>query len=540
MSENILTGFFKAKVKPIKPVNDEMTLCKCFIMALGKNNNKSNISKDAADAALPTLYGIPVVGHIYVDEDGVPHMGTHDMKIVKNDAGKYVFKMITVPYGFVPPQDNVHYEEVEEKDGTVNTYLVADIILWTGRYPELLQTKYSDEIYFHQSMEIKPLETKVENGISNILSYRYRALCLLGKDDDEEYNQTPCFPSARVEAYCFSIDDENLDALFAEFKNKVEECYGAMRSFEKGGKGKMELEKIKLILKEFNIEKQEDLPFAIVEDMTEDALREKLKEMQAPDGNFSDNSGDNGNEDSSVTTATLDKTEETTETEEFSAKTEESVVAPVVEESAATDTFALTQHTKHQTIDDCVRSMSTNVDYFYLVDYDEQYAYVAQSHYENGNSTRKTVRIPYIETDMKISLNIDEQEEVYPQFLTSAEVAELDKIKGEHIVLVEFKEKQEKENKEREYGAVISEFSDLSDIDEYKNVVSEALNFESAEVLKEKLFAVRGRYGRPKGKSSVDDIRIPIENHGRQNVEEDAETKFFSKYLPEALKNNKK
>ena len=119
---------------------------------------------------------------------------------------------------------------------------------------------------------------------------------------------------------------------------------------------------------------------------------------------------------------------------------------------------------------------------------------------------------------------------------TEEEIAARDKKEEEYKGLVEFKENQLKENKEREYAGVISEFSDLSDIDEYKTVVGEALNFESADALREKLFAVRGRYGKFKTKTSVDDVRIPIEHKGKQEAEDDLETRFFSRYLPEALK----
>ena len=30
---------FNAKVTPVKPLNDEFTLCKCYVMALDKNRN---------------------------------------------------------------------------------------------------------------------------------------------------------------------------------------------------------------------------------------------------------------------------------------------------------------------------------------------------------------------------------------------------------------------------------------------------------------------------------------------------------------------
>lgn len=533
MSENILTGFFKAKVKPIKPVNEEMTLCKCFIMALGKNNNKSNISKDAADAALPTLFGIPVVGHIYVDEDGVPHMGAHDMKIVKNDKGKYVFKMITVPYGFVPPQDDVHYEEVTEKDGTVNTYLVADIILWTGRYPELLETKYDNETYFHQSMEIKALESKTVDGYTDILKYRYRALCLLGKDDDEEYNQAPCFPSARVEAYCFSIDDSKLDELFEEFRNKIGECYANSCSFEEGGKEAMELGKINEILKEFNIEKPEDLPFAVTEDMTEERLREMISEMQKPEGTFSENGeGSEGGNTEDEGEPAVDQPEEEGE---HAMEPVEPTQTEGEGEGATDNSFGLTANVKSEKLRAMAKALSDKNSDCYLMDYDDEFVYVEFYNY-CGACHRNVYRIAYTENNTEYAFDLNSKVEVFVAWLTAEEIAARDKKEEEYKELVEFKENQLKENKEREYAEVISEFSDLSDVDEYKAVVGNALNFENAEALKEKLFAVRGRHGKFKSKSSLDEVKIPVENKGKQETGEDLETRFFSRYLPEALK----
>ena len=32
---------FKAKVKPVEKLNDEFTLCKCYVQGVGKNRNYS-------------------------------------------------------------------------------------------------------------------------------------------------------------------------------------------------------------------------------------------------------------------------------------------------------------------------------------------------------------------------------------------------------------------------------------------------------------------------------------------------------------------
>ncbi len=540
MYENVSVGF-SAKFVPVKPINDEMTLCKCYVMALGKNTNRSNISKDASDDALPTLFNIPVVGHIYVDEDGVQHMGGHATKIVKGDNGKYAFKSLTVPYGTVPYQENVHYEEVNE-NGVAKTYLVADVILWTGRYPELISTSYSDEVFFNQSMEIKPLKTEaMKDGYTNILKYSYKALCLLGKSDDAEFNVNPCFPSARVESYDFSLE-EKWDELFEEFKMKLGECYSQMSSFEKGGKTAMSKERLDEILKEFKIETVEELSFEITKDMTEEVLIEKIKENL-----YSQNGSENSEE---PTDAVANKDEETNEFSEASNAAEETVSGengenPSNDEEVnnvndnSVEEFAMLANKKHNALTDAVRGFNVcepnHKTRYYVTDYDDQYVYCGYDFDCNGAYKYGHCRFKYEEKDLEVTVDKSSYEEVEVMWLTKEEALELDKVRHEHAELVEFKEKQIEENKRREYSAVITEFSDLEDVAEYKTVVTEMLSFENAEELKEKLYAIRGKTGRLKNKKSVEEVKIPI-NFSKDGEESD-EMKFMRKYNPEAVKN---
>ena len=57
-------------------------------MAIGKNVNKTIISKESVDDALPTLFNIPVVGHLYIDENGEIRLGGHDIILEKDADGK--------------------------------------------------------------------------------------------------------------------------------------------------------------------------------------------------------------------------------------------------------------------------------------------------------------------------------------------------------------------------------------------------------------------------------------------------------------------
>jgi hypothetical protein len=213
-------------VKPIKfeKINDEFTKCHCYIMALGKNRNYSYFTKEAVQNAIPTLFDIPVVAHIKTKADGTPYVGAHDRQLVVDDDGVQLIDQ-TCPFGLVPEGSNPTFEDVTESDGTIATYLTADIILWSGRYP-IMDAKSNDpSTYFNQSMEIvvNSYEPLVEdNNYMNITDFTFSALCLLGRDEnDPEYNSEPCFPSARVTPLQYSLNDnfkKEFSLMMNEFK----------------------------------------------------------------------------------------------------------------------------------------------------------------------------------------------------------------------------------------------------------------------------------------------------------------------------------
>ena len=513
--EQTITINFRAKLKPVKPVNDEMTLCKCYIMALGKNANRSDIPQEAADDALATLYNIPVVGRLFTDEDGKICMGGHDMELEQGEDGKYRFRVLTVPYGVVPVQDNVHYEEVTEETGTTGIYQVANIILWTGRYPELLDAKYGEEIYFNQSMEIKPLETETDkDGYTCIKKFKYSALCLLGKSDEPGKNVAPCFPSARVEPYAFAYS-EGWYRLAEEFKNKLyaeqtKNCFGS-----KGGK---ELVNMEAILQEFGIESAESLPFEIMDGMTESELREKLKEMLV-----------SSQSEDSVGTASFGG-KQTPEKEETAPQQPENKKLP----------FELTSEETRKALCDALASMRecSEVSYrdYWLCDFDGKFAYVGYCFAQEEGSASGYARFGYEKTDDGVRIDPDSFEKVRLVWLTLDEAQKLDKDREELAALSAYKQRREEEDRRQAYAAVLTEFSDLSDEEEYKSVAGNALQFESSEALREKLYAIRGKTGKYQVKRSLSNVKIPVgANYSAKG--ENEEQIFFAKYLPEAMKN---
>ena len=219
---------FKAKVTPIEKINDEFTLCKCYVQGVGKNRNFSYMSKENIQRCLPTLSYAPVVGHLIdkLDEDGNPtgekYMGGHDYYIDDD----WNLKSACVPYGVVKA-DSFEFETVKEYEDEIETeYLTAEVVLWTGRYPELMEAIYSDDFYFNQSMEINVSEFRPYEEDSNyteLTDFTYSALCLLGKADDKtspEHTE-PCFVESKVIPVQYSLEREEFSKVMGELKNEL-------------------------------------------------------------------------------------------------------------------------------------------------------------------------------------------------------------------------------------------------------------------------------------------------------------------------------
>ena len=220
------------RIDALKKLNNEFLLVKIYAMSPGKNRNFTYISKEDTIKAIPSAYYCPVVGHVrvYTDADGVEHvyMGSHDFDITDD----WEIKDVTRPYGVIV-EGSEDWETVDEH-GTEVEYLTFNAILWVGRYPELNEAAYSNEVLFNQSMEInienyRPLDE--DSNYWEVLGFTFSAFCLLGKADEDSTNghtnkeiehTEPAFISARVEPYAFSIDEFKKE--FSLLKDKISDC----------------------------------------------------------------------------------------------------------------------------------------------------------------------------------------------------------------------------------------------------------------------------------------------------------------------------
>lgn len=470
------TIFFNAKVKPVKPVNDEFTLCKVYVCALDKNRNFSYIGKDAADDALATLYNCPVIGHLTVDEQGNCHMGGHDMVIAQDKDGSYYFKSLCVPYGVIPQQENVHYEEIEEPDGRgKKTYVVADCILWTGRYPELKEAIYSEECWFGQSMEIGILEhapLEEDKNYTNILKYSYSALCLLGKSDDPDFHVEPCFPISSIEPYEFALNNAQFTELMTQLKHELSLCFA---NTGKGGEGMNENATV----------------------VTEQVETTEIFEETT---------------DNAQTTETTVTVEETPVVEEHSAEEAPATDVPENFEDTHTDaveqptTFSSTYREKREAIDNALPHIHETDDdgvvhdvYFWICDFDDAHVFVEKCEYtRDAGYTEVKGRYAYTFDDANKTATVSgDFEEMFVKWLTKDELDQLEAQRTQYEELVRYKAQREKTDFEDSIDLALGEFEDLEGNDAFAAIVEKKYTYESVEALKDACYIVRGKFSAP-------------------------------------------
>ena len=228
---------FTSKLSDFEVMDTEFTKCKCYALASGDNANGSDITMQAIDKAIQRgeFYNKPIVAHLYRDEnDGSWRVGGHDSKWVISNTSMEVINEC-IPFGTIPESSNVRKEEVLEPDGTtVNTYVVMDVILWTGRF-NIMDAAYSDDVYFNQSCEISINDYHYkDNDILAIDDFTFSALCLLNKSSDFSKNVRPCFPSCRVEKIkSFSLDEDKFKQNFELMLDKLKQYESATAVHDK-------------------------------------------------------------------------------------------------------------------------------------------------------------------------------------------------------------------------------------------------------------------------------------------------------------------
>ena len=477
-----LTQF--AKITPLETLNDKFTLAECAVCACGKNRNYFYISKETIEQSLNGLNYLPIVAHIMKKEDGSGHfIGGHDYKI-EIDGNKVEYVPETQVVGCVIA-DSYEFKEIEEF-GKTETYLMCKCILYTEHVSALMDAIYSDDVWFNQSMEIEVGDTRPLEEDSNfceILNFKFLKLCLLGLSDNPEYNTEPCFISSKVKPCEYSLDNsqnEQFEAIIHDLKQFLT-AFNSTK-LEKGGN-----------------------PMTLTSERINEIFEEEGVSKDCFDFSFDENT------------------------------TEDEVRSAIADYKKKSESFALTYNEKRKLLANAFEDVREYDDdgnlvietCYYLIDFDDNKVWMNKYTWTRSdgvvNDENKYIRADYAINDDVVQ--ISNEVEVFERFLTAEEIAAVDaanRAKDEQIAsLSAYKANVEAAEKE----AVLCEFDDIADTEEFAALKSALEGFESADAVKKECFAIRGMHTDVNRGVRLADAKIPDSPAAKTDIEE-----FMEKY----------
>ena len=279
----------------MRKLNKQFALVDILLCYHGNNRNRSSISRESIEAALPSLYGVPIVGeYIYLD-DGSQDFGSHGGKIVISDKG-IKFEDTTKAYGFITKDavDNARWVDITEKDGhTVHEYLeLKGCIVWNQRYEEV--SRILDENY-GQSMEIETIRGHWNNDDYYVIDeFVFSAACILGSNLDGT-GVEPCFESASIGRH-YSLNDDSFKREFYSMLDEYKKSQKTIKQQSKEGVQQMELMKFVETLSQVKIEETDNAKYKLLSVSEEKVFALDLEDYKAYGFNYAVTSEDDNEE----------------------------------------------------------------------------------------------------------------------------------------------------------------------------------------------------------------------------------------------------
>lgn len=274
MKDSRLNLVFNSEIRQSAESNSTFDIGVLRIAYWGYSRNNTYISKEAFEAAVPSMYNCPVVCNYNRETDMI---GSHDMEVVKCVSGNMKLVNLTSPVGVVPESAQYTWETVEEENGDVHEYMCVPVLIWKR------QEAYShikDNGITSESMEIKILEgTRKDDGITYIDKFEFTAFCLLESAE-------PCFESAAVEMFSLSEFKEQYALMMEDLKSEMNKVYSANADdinalehaddYSKGGNASLDMNTLML---KYEIT-ESDINFEL-EGLSLEEIEAKFAEIQA-------------------------------------------------------------------------------------------------------------------------------------------------------------------------------------------------------------------------------------------------------------------
>jgi hypothetical protein len=200
--------------------------CEFILHGFEISHNYAFITKETAEKTLHTLKGMPIVARYFSKsnhEEDDDSLGSHEMYLDKDrDTGEDIVAMGTVPIGVFT--EDAYITTITDNEGNEKEVVAGKGILWASRFPNvvgLLKEWIDEGISVVSSMEILFDSYKVEEGITEILSYVYEGHCILNSEDRGNRKKVyPAYDESKLtKLVAQAIEQENRQNSNKEGKN---------------------------------------------------------------------------------------------------------------------------------------------------------------------------------------------------------------------------------------------------------------------------------------------------------------------------------
>lgn len=404
----------------------------------GESPNKTYFTKETMAEANKSLEYIPLLAHVYTDENGKPVIGSHDMHVEEDKLNEGESRVIydETPIGVVPALADNHCT-IEEYEGL--NYTFVDCYLWRdyANYAEQLvenaeNVKLSMEIDFQEDS----LSYDAANERYNISAYRYRGITLLNE------SLGTGMKNAMATTANFSAN-EDIRSKMIVLMEELQKClreYDAERTEENGGDVDMDTEEVVVETVEETAETVEEVVDS-EPSVEEEFVEEAPVEEETP-------------------------VEEPTVTEEFSDEELEVLVC----------TFRISHDDTRYALQNLLNSICGENQFLYIESVYDGYFYYAD--YFTGDAYKQAYKV---RKDV-VSFN-GEPERVYREFVTQAEKDELENMRKNYAALVQFKADTEAAQLQAQKDAIFArpEFASVVDSKLFKQLVENSINYSVEE-----------------------------------------------------------
>lgn len=206
--------------------------CEFILHGFDISHNYAFISKETAQNTLHTLKGMPIVARYYSKsspENNDDALGSHEMYLdTDRNTGNTIVAMDTVPIGVFT--EDAYITTITDNQGNEKEVVAGKGILWASRFPNvigLLKEWIDNGISVVSSMEILYDSYKVDQGITEILSYVYEGHCILNSENRGNHNKVyPAYDESKLtKLVAQAIEQEQLDNQMSNKEGEIVEKF---------------------------------------------------------------------------------------------------------------------------------------------------------------------------------------------------------------------------------------------------------------------------------------------------------------------------